>query len=77
MVLSLVAQHFRDRESTTVDTEQSDIVRGKGKMAYPLFLSKPIVQTHQTHSRAHSYTGKGLIILLHGAPGVGKTTTAG
>jgi signal recognition particle GTPase len=22
-------------------------------------------------------TGKGLIILLHGAPGVGKTTTAG
>ncbi|EFX02041.1 aaa family ATPase [Grosmannia clavigera kw1407] len=50
MVLSLVAQHFRNKESSTADTEQVDIVRGKGK---------------------------GLILLLHGAPGVGKTTTAG
>ncbi|KAI1458496.1 hypothetical protein F4805DRAFT_456837 [Annulohypoxylon moriforme] len=48
IVRSLVAQHFRDRESGSRD-EQSDIIRGKGK---------------------------GLIILLHGAPGVGKTTTA-
>ncbi|RYP33774.1 hypothetical protein DL767_004641 [Monosporascus sp. MG133] len=47
MVVSLVAQHFRDKESK--ETHQVDIVRGKGK---------------------------GLIILLHGAPGVGKTTTA-
>ncbi|TGJ87604.1 hypothetical protein E0Z10_g1169 [Xylaria hypoxylon] len=49
MVRSLVAQHFRDRESATSREEQRDIVRGKGK---------------------------GLIILLHGAPEVGKTTTA-
>ncbi|KAK5989730.1 hypothetical protein PT974_07989 [Cladobotryum mycophilum] len=49
MVLSLIAQHFRDKESSTAQTEQVDLVRGKGK---------------------------GLIILLHGAPGVGKTTTA-
>ncbi|KAI1777840.1 hypothetical protein F4818DRAFT_408068 [Hypoxylon cercidicola] len=49
IVRSLVAQHFRDRESGISREEQSDIVRGKGK---------------------------GLIILLHGAPGVGKTTTA-
>ncbi|KAK4185103.1 hypothetical protein QBC35DRAFT_454583 [Podospora australis] len=49
MVLSLIAQHFRDKESTASSSEQFDIVRGKGK---------------------------GLIILLHGAPGVGKTTTA-
>ncbi|KAK4197400.1 hypothetical protein QBC40DRAFT_285657 [Triangularia verruculosa] len=47
MVLSLIAQHFRDKESK--ETQQVDIVAGKGK---------------------------GLIILLHGAPGVGKTTTA-
>ncbi|KAF3901609.1 hypothetical protein ABW21_db0205046 [Orbilia brochopaga] len=49
MVKSLVAQHFRDKEAATAQTEQADVVRGKGK---------------------------GLIILLHGAPGVGKTTTA-
>jgi hypothetical protein len=49
VILSLIAQHFRDKESATAANEQVDIVRGKGK---------------------------GLIILLHGAPGVGKTTTA-
>lgn len=52
MVLSLIAQHFRDKESASKEskeTQQVDIIRGKGK---------------------------GLIILLHGAPGVGKTTTA-
>ncbi|POS80957.1 hypothetical protein DHEL01_v200630 [Diaporthe helianthi] len=49
MVLSLISQHFRNKESTDNKDEQLDIVRGKGK---------------------------GLIILLHGAPGVGKTTTA-
>lgn len=49
MVVSLIAQHFRDKESAMADEEQTDIVRGKGK---------------------------GLIILLHGLPGVGKTTTA-
>ncbi|KAI1455400.1 hypothetical protein F4805DRAFT_459782 [Annulohypoxylon moriforme] len=47
MILSLVTQHFRDKESS--HNGEADIVRGKGK---------------------------GLIILLHGAPGVGKTTTA-
>ncbi|PSN62687.1 P-loop containing nucleoside triphosphate hydrolase protein [Corynespora cassiicola Philippines] len=45
MILSLVAQHFRDQGKD----EEVDIVRGKGK---------------------------GLIMLLHGAPGVGKTSTA-
>lgn len=49
MVVSLISQHFRDKESVTADEDQNDIVRGKGK---------------------------GLIILLHGLPGVGKTTTA-
>ncbi|OAG06722.1 uncharacterized protein CC84DRAFT_1142712 [Paraphaeosphaeria sporulosa] len=49
MIVSLIAQHFRDKKSTTGKREEFDIVRGKGK---------------------------GLIILLHGAPGVGKTSTA-
>ena len=53
VVLSLVAQHFRNKELVRKGgggDEEVDIVRGKGK---------------------------GLIILLHGAPGVGKTSTAG
>ncbi|KAK4206300.1 hypothetical protein QBC37DRAFT_381233 [Rhypophila decipiens] len=49
MIESLVAQHFRDKESSRGPHEQVDIVKGEGK---------------------------GLIILLHGAPGVGKTSTA-
>ncbi|KAK0726113.1 hypothetical protein B0H67DRAFT_572356 [Lasiosphaeris hirsuta] len=50
MILSLIAQHYRGKESSSTagDAEQVDIVRGKGK---------------------------GLIMLLHGPPGVGKTTT--
>ncbi|PWY90984.1 hypothetical protein BO70DRAFT_410604 [Aspergillus heteromorphus CBS 117.55] len=49
MIVSLIAQHFRDKKSTADHREQVDIVKGKGK---------------------------GLILLLHGAPGVGKTSTA-
>ncbi|KAL6876223.1 hypothetical protein HDV57DRAFT_519109 [Trichoderma longibrachiatum] len=49
MIVSLVAQHFRDKKSTSAHQQQFDIVKGKGK---------------------------GLIMLLHGAPGVGKTSTA-
>ncbi|KAI1176622.1 hypothetical protein F4777DRAFT_577723 [Nemania sp. FL0916] len=47
VILSLITQHFRNKEPS--HTDQADIIRGKGK---------------------------GLIMLLHGAPGVGKTTTA-
>ncbi|PTB69277.1 hypothetical protein BBK36DRAFT_1186644 [Trichoderma citrinoviride] len=49
MIVSLVAQHFRDKRLTSGHQQQFDIVKGKGK---------------------------GLILLLHGAPGVGKTSTA-
>ncbi|KAK4075682.1 hypothetical protein Trihar35433_2242 [Trichoderma harzianum] len=49
MIVSLVAQHFRDKKSSSGQQQQFDIVKGKGK---------------------------GLILLLHGAPGVGKTSTA-
>lgn len=49
MVLSLIAQHYRDKQMQNDERDQVDIIRGKGK---------------------------GLILLLHGAPGVGKITTA-
>ncbi|KAI0117821.1 hypothetical protein GGR51DRAFT_268492 [Nemania sp. FL0031] len=51
IVKSLIAQHFKEKEKelATGESDQPDMVRGKGK---------------------------GLILLLHGAPGVGKTTTA-
>ncbi|KAG5656905.1 hypothetical protein KAF25_011074, partial [Fusarium avenaceum] len=49
MVESLVTQHFLNKASSYDETDEVDIVCGKGK---------------------------GLILLLHGAPGVGKTTTA-
>jgi hypothetical protein len=72
MVLSLTAQHFRDKDPSRGQNEQVDIVRGKGRTRMP-FGGQP-------GFRSSSLTlglGKGLIILLHGAPGVGKTTTAG
>jgi hypothetical protein len=31
MIISLIAQHFRDKESKTSHQEQFDIVKGKGK----------------------------------------------
>ncbi|KAF1973001.1 hypothetical protein BU23DRAFT_599204 [Bimuria novae-zelandiae CBS 107.79] len=49
MLVSIIAQLFRDKKSKTGQREEFDIVKGKGK---------------------------GLIILPHGAPGVGKTSTA-
>ncbi|TEA16810.1 ATPase family AAA domain-containing protein 3B [Colletotrichum sidae] len=49
MIKSLIAQHFRDKQTKGGPHDQFDVVRGKGK---------------------------GLIVLLHGAPGVGKTSTA-
>lgn len=70
MVLSLISQHFRNRVSQERNDEQVDIVRGKGKIKF--CLSRDV-----TSDLANTIIGKGLIILLHGAPGVGKTTTAG
>ncbi|KAI0451718.1 P-loop containing nucleoside triphosphate hydrolase protein [Xylaria acuta] len=49
MVKSMIRQHLRDRNLSSINREKTDVVRGKGR---------------------------GLIILLHGVPGVGKTSTA-
>lgn len=67
MIVSLIAQHFRDKRSKTGQREEFDIVKGKGT-SNPL-CAKMVALT--------TIVGKGLIILLHGAPGVGKTSTAG
>ncbi|KAI1194337.1 hypothetical protein F5X97DRAFT_311338 [Nemania serpens] len=49
MVKSMIRQHLRDKNLSSINRDKTDIVRGKGR---------------------------GLIILLHGVPGVGKTSTA-
>lgn len=67
MIVSLVAQHFRDKKSSSGQQQQFDIVKGKGNFQ---------VNPHDRH-KLTLFTGKGLILLLHGAPGVGKTSTAG
>lgn len=69
MIVSLIAQHFRDKKMATDHQEQVDIVRGKGNA-----LQLISIADRQWTNRV---IGKGLILLLHGAPGVGKTSTAG
>lgn len=71
MVLSLIAQHFRDKASSRGQSEQGDIVRGKGII--PLLN----ISIHHENHMLTKGQGRGLILLLHGAPGVGKTSTAG
>lgn len=36
MVVSLIAQHFRDKKSITGQREEFDLVKGKGKVAHRL-----------------------------------------
>ncbi|KAK1238042.1 LOW QUALITY PROTEIN: hypothetical protein MKX08_002621 [Trichoderma sp. CBMAI-0020] len=68
MVESLVTQHYLDKASTSDETDEMDIVRGKG--------TAPHLSPSETQTKLR-YNCKGLIILLHGPPGTGKTTTAG
>jgi hypothetical protein len=67
MVKSMIKQHFRDKKFAPGNRDHTDVVRGKGISedfsSYGFLLTKS--------------TGKGLIMLLHGVPGVGKTSTAG
>lgn len=72
IVLSLISQHYRNKDSGRRSIDQSDIVRGKGKKnTISLLKNLRIALTEEFN------VGKGLILLLHGAPGVGKTSTAG
>lgn len=70
IVQALVRSHFDDKlsdQSIPEEDDESDLVRGKGERASIVISS--ILRL--------LYVGKGLIVLLHGAPGVGKTSTAG
>lgn len=78
MVQSLVTQHFREKRVKEKNAEKkepdakTDLIRGKGER--PLLVETiSLIRERLTSSMA----GQGLILLLHGAPGVGKTTTAG
>jgi hypothetical protein len=52
MVLSLVAQHFRDRENITMDNDSADIVRGKG--LYLIFIPSSTIKTNVIYrERSH------------------------
>jgi hypothetical protein len=68
-IVSLVVQHFRNKDRARESRSQEvDIVRGKGRF---------VLATPGTQMFLIAVLGKGLVLLLHGAPGVGKSTTAG
>ncbi|KAI1268650.1 hypothetical protein F5Y18DRAFT_424012 [Xylariaceae sp. FL1019] len=69
MVKSLIAQHFRDKQSPIAKEDQWDIVRGKGK-GLVILLRAQISSAIDTKLTFCPYRSP------HGAPGVGKTTTA-
>ncbi|KAK8119281.1 uncharacterized protein PG998_003907, partial [Apiospora kogelbergensis] len=72
IVRAVVETHTAGSRSTTTQkgrVTKVDIVRGKFK--HPTHMP-----SHSTDSSSIS-VGKGCIILLHGGPGVGKTSTAG
>lgn len=64
IVQSLIKSHFAKDKSKKVDF---DLVRDKGHNSSKRFKAMA----------ANYEICKGLIMLLHGAPGVGKTSTAG
>lgn len=68
MVKSMIRQHLRDKNLSSINRDKTDIVRGKGTY-------RP--RSQLAYSVLTSCLGRGLIILLHGVPGVGKTSTAG
>lgn len=69
-IKALVENHNRgsgkDKEDGHIEVSM-DLVRGKGRHNIPSNLNEPLLTT---------FAGKGVIILLHGEPGVGKTSTA-
>ena len=77
LVQAMVQTHAAGSRSATGHSQTNlevDLVRGKG-MAL-LELQRYDIQTHITPFGLH-LLGKGCILLLHGEPGVGKTSTAG
>jgi len=54
IILSLIAQHYRDKESSAGETEQVDIIRGKGTVLRSIHhpKAKRIEKTHLICSQA-------------------------
>ena len=74
LVEALVKNHSRGTRPTSGEAEkehQVDLVKGKGN-----FSAFYHIMQRQTANELPISTGKGIIILLHGVPGVGKTSTA-
>ncbi len=57
IVVSLIAQYFQDRDSRKTDTEETDIVRGKGKI-------------HMNHGLTPHYLAFGCCYVLTTTPGI-------
>ena len=85
-MVGLVDSHFRDKKKEKDigkdDDRGFDLVRAKGmelETSCDSHLGRSDVSARKLFDAclANTSTGKGLIILLHGAPGVGKTSTAG
>lgn len=60
IVRSLVAQHFRDRESGSIRNEQSDIIRGKGMVHLDRYKSLPSdIYRRQRFDNSSSWCSRG------------------
>jgi hypothetical protein len=73
MVRAVVENHAAGSRATggmKKNSAEVDIVRGKGRLL-------PQNTCHVLDTDVLNQLGKGCIILLHGEPGVGKTSTAG
>ncbi|EAQ87151.1 hypothetical protein CHGG_03770 [Chaetomium globosum CBS 148.51] len=81
MVKSLITQHFQDKQSGDMEQTCDEPTPGPRPVRVQL-RSKVILQRVLRFGAAKGCTtktclnSKSLIILLHGAPGVGKTSTA-
>lgn len=74
MVQAMVQHHAVSPKDTTENPKfrfQSDLVEGKGK------IERQDLNPRDFQANRYPKQGRGCIILLHGAPGVGKTSTAG
>ena len=74
MLKALVRTHLQDKEARSMKGGKEgekphlhDLVRGKGLCSRSVVAS--FILTLEV--------GQGLVVLLHGVPGVGKTSTAG
>lgn len=56
---------------------ESHFMKGEKRLQFDLVRDKGMFHLHHLAMNLNDKSGKGIIILLHGVPGVGKTSTAG